>query len=81
MDDRPGRAHVPVDCLGLSDRLKVSLRLQMVSDGGDDVAAAGGHRLVLGLGLGFGSEGGHGQAQAGRAAIVGAGLASMAAKK
>ncbi len=81
VDDRPGGAHVPVDCLGLGDSLKGSLRLQVIGDGGDNVATASGQRLVLRLGLGFGIEGGYGQAQAGRAAVVGAGLASMATKK
>jgi len=81
VDDRPGGAHVPVDCLGLGDSLKGSLRLQVIGDGGDNVATAGGQRLVLRLGLGFGIEGGYGQAQAGRAAVVGAGLASMATKR
>lgn len=81
VDDRPGGAHVPVDCLGLGDGLKGSLRLQVIGDGGDNVATASGQRLVLRLGLGFGIEGGYGQAQAGRAAVVGAGLASMATKR
>ncbi len=81
MDDRPGRAHVPVDCLGLGDGLKGSLWLQMIGDGGNDVAAAGRQRLVLGLSLRFGSKGGDGQAEAGWAAVVRAGLASMAVRK
>ena len=81
MDDRPHGAEVSVGGISLSDSLEGSFRPQMILKRSHDVAAAGGHRLVFGLCLGFGGQWGHGQAEAGWAAVVGTWLAAMAVKK
>jgi len=78
VDDRPCRTEVPVVGLNLAGRLEGALRPQMVLKGSNDVAAASGERLVLGLGLRLVGQGGSGQAQAGGPAEVGSWLATMA---
>jgi hypothetical protein len=80
VDDRPCRTEVPVVGLDLAGRLEGALRPQMVLKGSNDVAAASGERLVLGLGLRLVGQGGSGQAQAGGPAEVGSWLATMAVR-
>ena len=77
VDDGPHGAEVSVGSIDLGDGLEGSLRPQMILERSHDVAAAGGHRLVLRFGLGFRGQRGHGQAEAGRSAVGGAGLATV----
>lgn len=80
MDDGPDGAQVAVIGPHFGDLFKSALGLQVVLDGGHDVAPRGRHGLVLELGLGLVRQRRGREAQAGGPAIVGPKLAILAAK-
>jgi len=80
VDNRPGRAEVSVGGFDLGKSLKVALWSQMISNGRNDMAAAGWQWGVLHGGLRFGILGTNRQSKAGWATVVGPGLAPVAEK-
>ena len=64
VNDWPGRAKVPVGSLHLADGVEGPLGLQMILQGGHDVASACREGLELGLGLRLAVQGGGRKAEA-----------------